>query len=132
MAIVLTLLSSQINGAGGRGRVTKRYSVAASGSYAGSGTTGDLIDYQGALNPGWIERAKFARIPDQFAVLNQPAGFIMRIEPSYTDYAGSGIRFFQSDDAVDPLDEVADGAYPAGITGSDGAPLLIEISGPAI
>lgn len=123
MTIALALLSSELEG----NRIVKRYSVTASGSYANSGTTGDLIDFQGAENPNNLPRQGFSRVPDGFRVCNQPAGWVMRIEPGgvFDDW---GLRFFQSDDAVDPLDELADGAYPASITDSDGDALQIELS----
>jgi hypothetical protein len=131
MATSLSLKSSQIVGSGGRKRIVKRYGLTLSGNYANSGTTGDLLVFQTALNPNKIERVAFARVPDGFAVRNPPAGWVARIEPG-TTFANWGIRFFQSDDAVDPLDEHADAGYAATITGSDGAPLEIELSGPAL
>lgn len=129
MALTLTLLSSQLEGDGGRKRIKKVYSVDPSASYANSGTTGDLIDFQGALNPNNIERAKFARTPDQGAILNQPVGYTAVLTLG-TDFDTFGIRFFQSDDAVDPLDEVANGAYAAELAADTG--IRIELSGPAI
>lgn len=124
MTIALALLSSEIVG----NRILKRYSVTASGSYATSGTTGDLIDFQGATNTSWIPRAKFARVPDGYKVCNHPAGWEMRIEPGAT-FSTFGLRFFQTGTGADlPFNELANGAYPASITGSDGSPLQIELS----
>ena len=129
MAVALSLISSQVAGDGGRKRIVKTYTVTLSGSYANSGTTGDLIDFQGATNTNRIERAKFARNPDQWEVLNQPVGFVMRIQPG-TAFGTWGLRFFQSDDAVDPLDEIANGAYDSALTADTS--LKIRLSGPAL
>lgn len=124
MTIALALLSVELRG----NRVEREYSVTASGSYAQSGTTGDLIDFQGASNDLFLARGKFSRVPDGFEVLNQPAGYVMRIEPGVAmdDW---GLRFWEAGADGGDLDEIADGAYPAGITGSDGNALRIRLSG---
>lgn len=121
MALTLTLKSVEVEG----DRVKRVYSIAISGSYANSGTTGDLLDFQGATNSNKLPRAKFARVPDQWKINNQPIGYVARIEPG-TTMSTFGLRFFQSDDAVDALDELANGAYPAALTGDSA--LQIELS----
>lgn len=123
MTIALALLSVELVG----NRVERTYTVTASGSYANSGTTGDLANPNSATNPNNLARSKFSNVPDQFSVCNHPAGYVMIIHQGAT-FATFGLRFFQSDDAVDALDEISDGAYPAGITDSDGAPLQIKLS----
>ncbi len=126
MTIALSLLSSEIVGT----RKVNRYSVTASGSYANTGTTGDLIDFQGASNPNNLPGAKFSRVPDGFRVCNQPAGWMMRIEPGNA-FTNWGLRFFQSAGASTPFVEHTNAAYAATITGSDGNPIQIELSQPA-
>ena len=90
------------------------------GDYANTGTTGDLVDFTAMTNPNNLERSRPPRIPvgNQYAIrhANVP-GFVVVLSIGTTMAAAFGVRFFQSDDAVDPLDEIANGAYAAAITG---------------
>lgn len=124
MAITLALLSTDIVG----NRIVKRYSVTASGSYANAGSTGDLLDFQGATNTNRYLRAKFSRVPDGWRVCNQPGGYVMRLEPG-TTFSTFGVRFWEAGADGGDLDEIANGAYPSGITDTDGNALQIELSG---
>lgn len=132
MTIALNLLSSQIVGDGGAKRLVKRYLVTPSSSYAGSGTTGDVFNPQTTpTNTNWIPRAGWSRPPDSYAVLNQPVGYVMRVQPPATvTFIDWGIRFFEAGADGGDLDEIANGAYPAAISGD--VNLMIELSGPAL
>lgn len=122
--VVLDLKTVRIEGGGGgRSRVLRVYGVTFSGSYANSGTTGEALDFTNTTtftNPDWIARALFSRNPSEYAVLNHPAGWEMKIEPGTAPATGWGLRLFQSAGSAAPLAELANGAYPASITGSVG------------
>lgn len=96
-----------------------------SGSYANSGTTGDLFDFTAITNPNNLERGKLNRIPVQsrIRVLNHPPGFVavLSIGAALTNF---GIRFFQTAAAAGALAEIANGAYAAAITAN---PVDIEV-----
>ena len=109
---VLTLETSAVHGHG-RGRVVKEYTVTFDGGQDYP-VAGVAIDFQGADNPKGMERAKFARIPDGFEVLNHPAGWLARILPgdAFDDWtlelrggAASGVLLATSGGSLDLGDE---------------------------
>lgn len=125
MAAVLNLKSVRLTGgAGGKSTVERTYSVVFSGSYSGSGTTGEPLDFTSPTiftNTDWIARPRFARNPREYAVLNHPEGYTLKIEPGTALATGWGIRVFWTgigDSAV--LAELANGAYAAGLLAAAG------------
>lgn len=134
MAVVLNLVAVRLTaGAGGISTVERTYSVVFSGSYSGSGTTGEPLDFTNRTtftNTNWLPRPYFARNPTEWAVLNMPAGYVMTIDPGTALATSWGLRIFQSDDAVDALDELADAAYPAAV--SDAVGIRVRFSEKAV
>lgn len=125
MAVVLDLVSIKVSaGAGGKSTVERTYSVVFSGSYSASGTTGEPLDFTNTTtftNTPWLPRPRFARNPTEYAVLNSPEGYVLKIEPGSALATGWGLRVFWTgigDSAV--LAELANGAYAAGIKAAVG------------
>jgi hypothetical protein len=123
MALALALKSVNVVGDGGRKQVKRVYDVTFTGSYANTGTTGDPIDFTSATimsNPNKLERALFANNPEDFDVTNNPPGYLITISPGTAiGSAGSwGLRIWQTGSGNNqPFSELANGAYPAGLTG---------------
>lgn len=129
MAVVLTLVSSALTGDGERKHIEKVYSLAFSGNYSGNGTTGEAFNPQtDPVNTAWLPRAGWARNPVRGEVLNQPDGYVLRIQPS-TTFAGWGLRLYQGN-GVAALAELSNGAYPAAITNDTS--LRIKLVAPAL
>ena len=102
-----------------RRNVRRLFRISFTGSYANSGTTGDVVDMTLATNPNNLERALLSEIPgsNRFILthVNLP-GYVVMMSIGTALASLLGIRIFQSDDAVDPLDEIANGVYAAAIT----------------
>ena len=110
----------------------RRFRLAFTGSYAQSGTTGDIIDLTAVLNPKFLERAKPSKCPGpaDVQILNEIPGYVGQLyvdESSPALSACLGVRLFQSDDAVDELDELANGAYTADVTDFATPGMIIEL-----
>lgn len=121
MAIELQLLDVDAS----RRRVTRRYRVVPSGSYS---TGGDTFDVNADMtNDLGLVGAKWGRKPTGFAVENVPIGYVAHIVPG-DDLDDWKIAFTESDDAVDPLDEIGATTYPVALSGSDD--IHITLSGP--
>lgn len=112
----LTLLNSRVEGHG-RGRVVKEYEITfdTGADYPAGGIP---IDFQGAENPNNIERAKFARVPDGFEVINTALAEVANITP--------GVLF------TDWTLRLSEGAAEENDTDFSGEKVRIRLSGPAI
>jgi len=112
-----------------RRRRNYRISLTFTGSYANSGTTGDLLDFTALTNTAKVERPFPHKVPKDLSdiqVRNMPVGFMMTVELGTSISAAVGIRLWRQDGSTGPLTELANGAYPAAITGSTQA--IIEVS----
>lgn len=114
------------------GRVWKRQIlVAFSSSYANSGTTGQALDLSAVVNTPKLERGLPARVPknlSQVRVMNQPPGYVavLQLLTTGTLATALSVRLYQTGTGADTvLNELANGAYAAGLTG--GAGLTIEL-----
>jgi hypothetical protein len=121
MALVLDLKTIQLAGDGGRKQIRRVYDVTFTGSYAGSGAAGDPIDFTSSTiitNSLRLERAKPGFNPNEYAVQNNPPGFLLVITPGASLASGWGLRIYQTGAGNNqPFSELANGAYPAGLTG---------------
>lgn len=84
------------------------------GDYTASGL---VVDFTALTNTRNLPRAKPHKYPtriEDLRLINQPAGYVVTLELGSSYTAAVLVRIFQSDDAVDPLDELT-GAIPAAL-----------------
>lgn len=110
--------------------ITRKYLVTLSGNYTASG---DAINFLTATNPKYLESAAPGygiSMSDANVKISLPnpggVGYLFRVQKG-TTFANSLLRIFQSDDAVDPLDEIS-GAIPAALTGDTN--IFVELTTP--
>ena len=82
------------------------------GDYVANGIP---LDLSAVSNPSFFPAGKFGSYnPTVYKVENETPGYVFTIVPGSAPGTGWKLRIFQSDDAVDPLDEIS-GAMPAAI-----------------
>lgn len=116
MAVVFDLKSVKVGESGGNKVITRVYGVTLSGSYSDTAVKGEPIDFTSQTiftNTKHIPRAGFSRIPTEYGVLNQPIGYLMKIEPG-TLLTNWGLR------VSDLAAELSNGAYAAGLYNQSG------------
>lgn len=95
-------------------------SLVASGNYANSGTTGDVVNLNSILNPNFLGDAQvgYPAIITEYEVIDSPPGYLGVLVKGATP-ATWGLRVYQTGAAVSgPFAELANGAYPGAVTGS--------------
>lgn len=111
--------------------ITRKYLVTLDDDYAAGGM---VVDFTAASNPNFLEGGAPGYgidITDPKVKLSLPnpggVGYLFRIEKG-TDWTDSLLRIFQSDDAVDALDELPATALPSALT--DDVDIYIELTTP--
>ena len=109
-----------------RRKVKRIYKVTLSGSYT---ALGDVLDFTAATATGFPNVSPApgygAGVTNADFIVHNPGGvgYLFRVEKG-TTFANWKFRIFQSDDAVDPLDEIS-GSIPSDLTGD--ANIFIEL-----